>query len=659
MRQILPFIFLLISSCVFAQEDTAHHLREVEVKGKIIPLSTKSITPVQTLQQNDLQNINGSTVADAVKYFSGVQVKDYGGIGGLKTISVRSLGANHTGVSYDGIMLNDAQNGQIDLGKISLDNVEQISLYNAQPTNILQPARAFSYASVLELKTIKPLYNDSEKIKLNASLNTGSFGLINPAATIHYKFNNKLASSLNAAWEKANGEYNFTYKNGSVTEKGRRTNADIHDFHAAYNLQYAINDSNIVNVDAYYYHSQRGLPGAIILYSGQGTQRQWDDNFFAQAFWKKKLSARSELLLNGKYNYTYTDYLDTAYQNAQHRLEMIFYQREFYVSGAYSFQLFSFMKAAYATDFFIDNLHSNQQDFATPTRYTLLNNVNVKFSFEQLQIAGNLLSTTVNNKVEHRSKPANYHHFSPTVEFIYQPSKNVPLRLRAFYKDIFRIPTFNDLYYTQVGNTNLKPEYTKQYNLGITWRQNFNNFIQSILFIADGYNNRINDMILAMPRQNISQWSMQNVGKAFIKGLDLTAKLNFEPIEEWHFSFDANYTLQQSLNNDPASPEYKHKIPYTPKHFASFNLSADYKAFSFAWNALFSGNRYDAVYNSADALLPKWNAQDVTLSYKFINKKSAWKLTLELNNLFNQQYQIVSYYPMPGRNFKIGINWNI
>lgn len=653
-------LFLFVSFCAKAQEDTAHRLQQVEVTTQSKVLPAQSPTPVQVLDKNELDNIGGASVANAVQYFSGVQVKDYGGIGGLKTVSVRSLGANHTGVSYNGIMLNDAQNGQIDLGKFSLDNIGEIRLYNAQPANILQPARAFAYASVLELKAARPSFADSERIKLDASFKTGSFGLVNPAATLYYKWNNKLYSSLNADWEKANGEYNFTYLNGSVTEKGRRTNAGINAFHAAYNMNYAVNNSNAVNMDLYYYHSERGLPGAIIFYTGQGTQRQRDENFFAQASWKKKFSQKSELLINGKYNYSYYNYLDTTYPATSPLRQNIFRQNELYASGAYSYQLFSCMKMAYASDFFIDKLLSDEAGFATPTRYTFLNNVSTQFVFPKLQIDGNILSTTIGNKVVHGSKPSNYQHFSPAVSFIYQPLQNLPLRLRAFYKNIFRMPTFNDLYYTQVGNTNLKPENTRQYNLGITWQKNFASpFIQNIFFTADGYYNHINDMILALPRQNISQWSMQNVGKVFIKGIDLTARLNFIPVKDWHYSFAANYTIQQALNSDKTSAEYKNEIPYTPKHFASLNFLASYRSFSFAYNAMFSDTRYNMVYNSAGLLLPKWNTQDVRLNYNLNHKKQSWKFSLELNNLFDRQYQIVSYYPMPGRNFKIGFQFSI
>ena len=71
----------------------------------------EKIIPAQTLQGEQLEKLNALSVADAIRYFSGVQIKDYGGIGGLKTINVRSMGTQHVGVFYDGIQLGNAQNG--------------------------------------------------------------------------------------------------------------------------------------------------------------------------------------------------------------------------------------------------------------------------------------------------------------------------------------------------------------------------------------------------------------------------------------------------------------------------------------------------------------------------------------------------------------------
>ena len=48
-------------------------------------------------------------MGDALKRFAGVQVKDYGGVGGMKTVNIRGLGAGHTGVVYDGVQVGDCQ----------------------------------------------------------------------------------------------------------------------------------------------------------------------------------------------------------------------------------------------------------------------------------------------------------------------------------------------------------------------------------------------------------------------------------------------------------------------------------------------------------------------------------------------------------------------
>ncbi len=115
-------------------------------------LNGKSVTPAQTLKGMALRQVNSLTVADAVRYFSGVQLKDYGGIGGLKTIDTRSMGSNHTLVFYDGIQLGNAQNGQVDLGRYSLDNLEEISIYNGHRSEIFQPAKSFSGGASIYLR---------------------------------------------------------------------------------------------------------------------------------------------------------------------------------------------------------------------------------------------------------------------------------------------------------------------------------------------------------------------------------------------------------------------------------------------------------------------------------------------------------------------------
>src|SRR4029077_18821681 len=101
------------------KSDSAKTLQEVNVTSDKKQNPFNEIVPVQILNHEALQQINAETIAGAAKYFSGVLIKDYGGVGGLKTISVRSLGGVNTGLMYDGITIADAQTGQVDLSKFS------------------------------------------------------------------------------------------------------------------------------------------------------------------------------------------------------------------------------------------------------------------------------------------------------------------------------------------------------------------------------------------------------------------------------------------------------------------------------------------------------------------------------------------------------------
>ena len=78
--------------CTWAQEvtDSARHMSEVMIVAKRI--ENHGAGPVQELKGRELKELSVYSVADALRYFSGVQVKDYGGVGGLKTVNIRSLG---------------------------------------------------------------------------------------------------------------------------------------------------------------------------------------------------------------------------------------------------------------------------------------------------------------------------------------------------------------------------------------------------------------------------------------------------------------------------------------------------------------------------------------------------------------------------------------
>ncbi|WP_432712949.1 TonB-dependent receptor, partial [Pedobacter sp.] len=179
-KHLSTVLLILLSLCGYAQGDTSSTLKEVKVVAVALP-TIQTLLPSQQIKARDFKNNGAFNVADAIRNFSGVNIKDYGGIGGLKTVSVRSLGANHTGVQFDGLQITDTQNGQIDLGKINLDNIAAITLFNGQPDEILQSARAYASASMLVIKSLEPTFTPEKKYLVKFGVKGGSFGLINPS----------------------------------------------------------------------------------------------------------------------------------------------------------------------------------------------------------------------------------------------------------------------------------------------------------------------------------------------------------------------------------------------------------------------------------------------------------------------------------------------
>ena len=118
-------------------------------------------------------------VADVLRHFTGVQVKDYGGVGGLKTVNVRSLGSEHVGIFLDGIQVDNAQNMQVDLGRFSTAGIGTVALFNGQKSRRLQTAKEYASGAAVHLNSAHPVYGDGSRGRVR--LRGGSFGTVNPS----------------------------------------------------------------------------------------------------------------------------------------------------------------------------------------------------------------------------------------------------------------------------------------------------------------------------------------------------------------------------------------------------------------------------------------------------------------------------------------------
>ena len=651
---ILKLLFLLLVPTL-SPPDTTEVLDASVVTAFRQP---DKIIPAQALQGEQLEKLSALSVADAIRYFSGVQIKDYGGIGGLKTINVRSMGSQHVGVFYDGIQLGNAQNGQIDLGKYSLENMESVTLYNGQKSTAVQSAKDYASASAVYLQTRTPQFSGNRRTHLKATLAGGSFGTVNPSVLWEQKLGERVSNSLNAEFLYTTGKYKFTYRKlDGYDTTAVRQNGDVRALRVEEGLFGRLDDGHW-RLKFYFYDSERGYPGAFVREEPgkfRHEDRQWDTDFFTQgSFFKKWGNYR--LNASFKYAYDYLHYLsDPRLDVSTMYVDNRYKQQEAYLSVAQSYDLFSWWDVDLAADWQFNTLDADLVNFVYPSRNTVLAALSTSMRWTHLKLQGSLLYTFVDDQAreagaaaEHRSE------WTPTAVLQYIPFRGKNLSFRAFYKRIFRMPTLNDLYYTFIGNKYLKPEFTTQYNVGLTWDKSWaRGIFKKVGATLDAYYNVVENKIIATPASNQFQWTMVNLGLVKIRGIDaaVTTSLALGPVTA---DLRATYTYQKAQDfTDPDSPWYGGQIPYIPWHSGSFTAAFSYGRWNLNYSFIYTGERYESVANIPENHAQPWYTSDLSLASSFALGSHELRSTLEVNNIFNQQYEVVQCYPMPGTNFRL------
>ena len=657
------WVFCLLPSTIVAQENKdsingeAYLLDGVTVTARRMPAKITSTTSVQVFGKEDLKNLGLQNMGDAVKRFAGTNVRDYGGIGGLKTVSVRNLGAAHTAVSYDGVAISNTQAGQIDIGRFSLDNVSTLSLAIGHDDNLLQSARLFASAGVLNIETEKPHFENGKRHHTQVQMRGGSFGYLTPAIRHWQALGERTKLSVEGNYLHAEGEYPFTLKNGTLVTEQKRINSDVESYQGEVNLFHTFKDESELSAKAYYYNSKRGLPGAVILYNSESDERLWDENFFAQAKYKKAFSPQWTLQAQGKYNYSWNKYEDTGVEYTGGKQTDTNRQTEYYLSASALYKPTSAWSFSLSQDGFINRLHTNGANSPEPVRYTSLTALNARYQSGQLKASGSVVATYITEEVKAGNTPEDRRRLSPTLSLSWQPWEGEQLFVRALYKNTFRVPTFSDLYYLRVGNTSLKPEKATEYTVGLTWSGTPFSFTDFVSLTVDGYYNEVNDKIIAFPSTYV--WKMQNYGKVHITGIDATLATAIPLGKSVNLNLSGNYSWQKALDvTNPEAKNYKHQLPYTPEHNGNVSATLEMPWVNVGYTVTMVSKRYFLAQNIEANRIDGYSEHTATLWREFKLGKCGLRLQAEVINLTDAQYDVIKYYPMPGRSWRLTGTFN-
>src|SRR5690606_24433771 len=94
----------------------------------------------------------------------------------------------------------------------------------------------------------------------------------------------------------------------------------------------------------------------------------------------------------------------------------------------------------------------------------------------------------------------------------------------------------------------------------------------------------INDKIIASPANNQFRWIMYNLDRVETKGVDVLAKVVYQPFKKANITMGLNYTFEEALDMTENQENHQafnrgQQIPYIPKHSGSLIVQMDYRSF--------------------------------------------------------------------------------
>lgn len=608
-----------------------------------------SLSPVRSITETRIERLGTIGLHEVMSQFSGVSIKDYGGVGGLKTVSVRNMGAAHTAVIYDGIAISDAQNGQVDISRFDLDDISSVSVSIGQDDDIFCSARHLTSAGILRMESTTPSFADGPT-QVRARMTFGSFGTYMPYIALKQQIGTKYALKAALKGTFSKGNYPFVLQNGQMTTIERRINSDVRSYGAEADFHADWRDKGRLKAKVNCHISERGLPGPVILYTQNAYERLWDRAVISNLMYDCDFSDKWKFHADAGFASGFNRHTDTnpIYPSPQ---DSRYSQSEYSLALRSLYTPSSRWQIALAEDIFCNTLSSNIPECPFPVRLSSIGALSAKYETEKIKLSASLTGTYITESLASGDTPSDRFRLSPTVGASWHFHRG--FRLRASYKDGFRVPTFNDLYYARVGNVNLRPETARQCNIGLTFTGSYDWGTADVT--ADAYYNFIRDKIVAVPTMFI--WKMQNIGKAAMYGTDITASTLWRACTWLNIHASANYSLQYALDiTDPDSKSYRHQIPYTPRHCGSGSLILETRWLNISYRMTASGKRYAGNQNIPSNEIHSYADHSLSLNRGLaFGKTHGCKIhiSLEALNLTGHNYDIIRYYPMPGRSYRM------
>jgi vitamin B12 transporter len=205
-------------------------------------------------------------------------------------------------------------------------------------------------------------------------------------------------------------------------------------------------------------------------------------------------------------------------------------------------------------------------------------------------------------------------------------------RVTASYGTAFKAPTFNELYFPFFGNPNLRPEYSKTFDLGLAWRG------ERTRVALNAFETRVDDLIA----YDGSIFLPNNIEKTRLRGAELQVDT---AVFGWNIVGAASWLDPE--NRAPGFNDGK-DLPRRARETARIDVDRAFGDFSVGLTGVANGQRYDDLGNTRR--VDGFATLDLRAEYRFARH---WTLQARVANVFDERYETTSFYNQPGRTWSL------
>jgi vitamin B12 transporter len=628
----LNFIFIISILClcasdIYAQQvnDTLqiHEIEITALRENLFSAGTK-ITETDSITK---ANYITADLSELLSENSTAFIKSYGS-GAIATIAFRGTEARHTSVLWNGFNINSPTLGLCDLALVPVNFADNISVIHGSASSLYGTS---AIGGIINLQNTPEFFTG---IKLNYTGNVGSFGSFENVLTVDAGVKNFL-SSTHVFYEQSKNDFTFT---NFYDQQETQQHSSVSNVGLLQNFYYKFNNSDIISSGIWYQVTEREIPPIMTVSESTAEQKDSVLRIFLEY---KKVLKKSSFDIRAAYFDEYELYTDpyfniyAPYKNKSYKAETeerFQITDKLIVNAGGSFNCYKADVTEYE-----NIITANYFAAFVGLRYEFNNTLHISFDARK-------------DFTENQSSP-----IAPSAgieKTIFQKL----LTLKARGGKNFNLPSLNDLYWVPGGNPDLKPETGWSYEGGFIFHPTRKN---NFSIEATCFNTLINDWIQWQPGA-FGYYAPVNLKQVHARGIE--SSVNFKTVwKKFDFYFSGNYSYTKSTNEKSdqilGEETIGKQLIYVPEHLANIHVSISFKKFTLAYSHIFVGLRYTTSDNALS--LPYYHFANLKLEKNFILKKNLFGIFFKINNLFNENYQVIAYRPMPGKNYSAGININL